>query len=61
MVQQMEIHNQGRKLMMQQMEIHDQGRKLMVSVSRSRPFNRNNLDYVSPRPSSAFQSYSDVA
>ena len=43
MVQQMEIHNQGRKLMVQQMEIYDQGHGLMVSVPRSHPSNYNNL------------------
>ena len=43
MVQQMEIYDQGRKLMVQQMEIRDQGHGLMVSVPRLRPRNRNNL------------------
>ena len=43
MVQQMEIYDQGRKIMVQQMEIRDQGHGLMVSVPRLRPRNRNNL------------------
>ena len=43
MVQQMEIHNQGRKMMVQQMKIYDQGHGLMVSVPRSRPSDRDKL------------------
>ena len=43
MVQQMEIYDQGRKLMVQQMEIRDQGHGLMVSFPHLRPRNRNNF------------------